>query len=130
MVQIEEIELPDGKHMREVNLDGYRYFGGLQFDSIMNREMKEKVKSEYIRRVKKLLRSELNGENVIIGMNVWAVGVIEVLKELKSIDIKTRKLMTMNGGLHPKGNVGRLYLAREKGGRGLVSSEECVNVEL
>ena len=28
----------------------------------MNGEMKEKVKSEYIGRVKKLLRSQLNGE--------------------------------------------------------------------
>ena len=51
------IELPDGKHMREVNLDEYKYLGVLQLDSIMNREMKEKVKSEYIRRVKKLLGS-------------------------------------------------------------------------
>ena len=48
---------------------------------------------------------------------------------MKSIDIKTRKLMTMNGSLYPRGNVGRLYLARKEGGRGLVSCEECVNVE-
>ena len=44
MVRIEGIELPDGKHMREVNLDGYKYLGVLQLDSIMNKEMKEKVK--------------------------------------------------------------------------------------
>ena len=49
---------------------------------------------------------------------------------MKSIDIKTRKLMTMNGSLHPRGNVGRLYLARKEGGRGLISCEECVNVEV
>ena len=47
--------------MREVSLAGYKYLGVLQSDSIMNREMKEKAKSEYIRRVKKLLRSQLNG---------------------------------------------------------------------
>ena len=50
---------------------------------------------------------------------------------MKSIDIKTRKLMTMNGSLHPRGNVGRLYLARKEGGRGLIScEEECVNLEV
>ena len=43
--------------MREVKHDEYKYLGVLQLDSIMNREMKEKVKSEYIRRVKKLLGS-------------------------------------------------------------------------
>ena len=62
--------------MREVKLDGYKYLGVLQLDFIINREMKEKGKSEYIRRVKKLLRSQLNGGNVIAGMNTWAVGII------------------------------------------------------
>ena len=49
---------------------------------------------------------------------------------MKGIGIKIRKLMTMNGSLHSRGNVCRLYLAREEGGRGLISWEECVNVEL
>ena len=91
--------------MREVNLDGCKYLGVLWFESIMNREMMKKVKREYIRRVKKLLRSQLNGGNVIAGMNTWAVGIIRygagvldwTKEELKSIDIKSRKLMTMNG---------------------------------
>ena len=138
MVRTEGIELPDGNCMREVNVDVYKYLGVLQLDSIMNREMKEKVKSEYIRRVKKLLRSQLNGGNVIAGMNSWALGIIRygagvldwTKEELKSIDIKTRKLMTMNGSLHSRGNVGRLHLARKEGGRGLISCEECVNVEV
>ena len=62
--------------MREVNLAGYKYLGVLQLDSVMNREMKEKVKSKYIRKIKKLVRSQLNGGNVIAGMNAWAVGII------------------------------------------------------
>ena len=138
IVQAEGIELPNGKRMREVNLDGHKYLRVLQLDSIMNREMKEKVKSKYIRRVKMLLRSQLNGGNVIAGMNAWTVGIIRcgagvlewTKKELKSIDIKARKLMTMNGSLHPRGNVGRLYLAKREGGRGRTSCEECVNVEV
>ena len=87
----------------------------------MNREMEEKVKSKYIRRVKKLLRSQLNWRNVIAGMNAWAVviirygaGVLDWAKEeLKSIDIKTRKLMTINGSLHSRENESKLYLARK-----------------
>ena len=50
--------------------------GVLQLDSIMSREMKKKVKSEYIRRVKKLLRSQLHGENFIAGINPWALVII------------------------------------------------------
>ena len=58
--------------MREVKHDRYKHLGVLQFDFIMNREMKEKVKNEYIRRVKKSLRSQLNEGNVIAGMNTLA----------------------------------------------------------
>ena len=42
MFRTERIVLPDGKRIREVNLDGYKYLGVLQLDSIMNREMKKK----------------------------------------------------------------------------------------
>ena len=39
----------------------------------MNREMKEKVKKEYIRRVTKLHRPNLNGGNITVGMNAWVM---------------------------------------------------------
>ena len=38
--------------------------------------------------------------------------------------------MTMNWNLHPRGNIGRLNLARKEGGRELVDREKCVNVEV
>ena len=74
--------------------------GEFQLDSIMNREMKAKAKSEYIKRVKSLLWSQLNGGNIIAGINTWAVEIIRygaglldwMKEELKSIDIKTRKI--------------------------------------
>ena len=85
--------------MGEINLDEYKYLRGLQLGFIINREMKEKVKSKYNKRVKDLLRSQLNGGNVIAEMSAWAVciitygaGVLNWTKgELKTIDIKTRK---------------------------------------
>ena len=71
-------------------------------------------------------------------MNTWAVGIIRygagvldrMKGELKSIEIKARKLMTMNWNIHPRGNVGRLYLARKERGIGLASCEKRVNVEV
>ena len=43
--------------------------------------------------------------------------------ELKDVDRKSRKEMTMDGVLHPKSNVDRLYIKRKEGGRGLMSVE-------
>ena len=66
-----------------------------------------------------------------VGIIRYGAGVLEWTKEeLKSIDIKTRELINMNESLHPRGNVGRLYFARKEGGRGLISCEERVNVEV
>ena len=67
------IDLPDNQHIKEVEEDGYKYLGIMQLDKILNTEMKGKITSEYVRRVKKLCRSKLNGGNLISGINTWAV---------------------------------------------------------
>lgn len=55
-------------------------------------------------------------------------GIIEWKKqELRDLDSRTRKFLTMNGGLHPRDSVERLYVTRKEGGRGLISVENCVN---
>ena len=48
-------------------------------------------------------------------------------QELNELDRKTRKLLTMNGGLHPRHCVARLYVPRKHSGRGLISVEDCIN---
>ena len=42
---------------------------------------------------------------------------------------KTRKLLTMHGGFHPRSDVDRLYVPRDKGDRGLMAKEETVRYE-
>ena len=48
--------------------------------------------------------------------------------ELQAIDRKTRKLFTIYGALHPKSDVDRLYIPRKERGRGLRSTEDCVEL--
>ena len=50
--------------------------------------------------------------------------------ELQTIDRKTRKLFTIYGALHPKSDVDRLYTPRKKGGRGLISTEDCAELAI
>ena len=54
LVETKGIELPDGKDMRKINLDGYKYLGVLQLDSIIITEMKEKVKRGMHQKSKKV----------------------------------------------------------------------------
>ena len=68
--------------------------------------------------MKKVLGSKLNRENTIKAINTWAVSVVRysggvvdwTVDELKEADRKTKKLLTLNGALHPKSNTDRLYL--------------------
>ena len=50
--------------------------------------------------------------------------------ELGNLDRKTRKIMSMKGILHTRGNVARLYLPRKVRVRGLISVTECVEKQL
>ena len=136
-VKCEGIVLPDGEVMQEVEENGYKYLGVLEGAGLMTRKMKEIVRKEYLRRVKLVAGSRLYARSLITAVNTWAVSVVRysagVLdwkeKELKALDVKTRKILTMNGAFHMRSSVDRLYLKRQVGGRGLISVEECVRKE-
>ena len=131
------IELPDGEVIKELDEKGYKYLGILQSDTVMEKQMKGKVKGEYFRRLKLLLKSKLYSGNLIKAINAWAVAVTRysagvvgwAAKELKGIDITTRKRMTFAGALHMRSSVDRLYIKRGKGGRGLIGVEDCFRAE-
>ena len=136
-VHCDGVELPDGGLMKEVEDVGYKYLGVLEGAGIMQREMKEKVRGEYLRRVKLVAKSKLYGGNLIRAINAWAIGVVRYSagilewsdRELNAMDVKTRKLLTMFGCFHMKGSVDRLYIKRCDGGRGLISVMDCVREE-
>ena len=80
------------------------------------------VSKEYIRRIRKVLKSKLNGGNLVHGVHTWAVSLLRYSSafaswrksELQAIDRKTRKLFTIYGALHPKSDVDRLYIYLER----------------
>ena len=49
--------------------------------------------------------------------------------ELNTIDQKTRKILYKYKFHHPQSNTHRLYLSRNKGGRGLIGIEDCQQQE-
>ena len=132
-IKTDGIRLPDGQHMKDIDETGYTYLGILETDKIKKKEMKEKFSKEYLRRLRLMLSSKLSGRNKIMAINTWAASVMkysaEILKwktdGLKSLDRRTRKFMTMHGALYSKSDIGRVYLSRQMGGKGLISCEGC-----
>ena len=47
----------------------YKYLGILQVDDIKNTQVKKKTKNEYKKRMRKILKSKLNGGNIIKVIN-------------------------------------------------------------
>ena len=111
-----------------LNLDEtYKYLGILQTDEFKHTQVKKKTLSKYNKRVRKILKSKLNGGNIIKAFNSWAVPVVRYTAgiidwtqaELEDLDRKTRTLMSAQHALHPQSDVNRLYLPRQADGRGL-----------
>ena len=96
--------------------------------------MKLNVSKEYVRRLRKILKSKLNGGNLVRGVNTWAVCLLRNSaafvswreSELQAEDRKIGKFSTIEGALCPKSDADRLQIPRKEGGRGLISTEDCI----
>ena len=133
------IELPGGKVIKSLQEgESYKYLGILEGDKFLEEKMKLIVSKEYIRRLRKVLKSKLNGGNLDRGVNTWEVSLLRYSaafvswrkRELQAIDRETRKLFIIYGALHPKSDVDRLCIPRKEGGRGLISIEDCVELAI
>ena len=100
--------------------------------------MKYKIQKEYLRRTRKLPETKFSHRNLIKGINTWAVPRVRysgpfpkwTRDELKQMNQRTRKLMTMHKALHPRDDVDRLYVSKKDGRGGLPSIEDSVDASM
>ena len=113
------MELPNQDNIKTLGEnETYKFLGFLEADTIKQVEMKDKIQKEYLRRTRKLFETKLSSRNLIKGIDIWAVSLVRYsgpfLKwtkdELKQMDQRTRKLMTMHKILHPRDDVDKLYV--------------------
>ena len=61
-----------------MNQEGiYKYLGVDESDGIQHSKMKYKIRKEYLRRVRLILRTDTNGRNKIEAVNSLAVSVVQ-----------------------------------------------------
>ena len=85
-----------------------------------------------------ILKSELNVRNKITAIGALVVPVLRYsfgiinwrTEEIKKIDKKTRKLITMYKMHHPKASIDRLYVKTKEGRRGVVHIEAAFKAEV
>ncbi|XP_051929435.1 uncharacterized protein LOC127605701 [Hippocampus zosterae] len=135
VVRTEGVSLPEGT-IADIE-DSYKYLGIPQANGNLELATRKAATAKYLQRVRQVLRSQLNGKNRTRTINSYALPVIRYpagiirwpKEEIQTTDVKTRKLLTMHGGFHPKSSTLRLYASRKEGGRGLVSVRATVQDE-
>ena len=65
----EGIQLVNGETIKVVCVEGYKYLGILELDKMKEHEMKDIFRNEYMRRLKLVMKSKLNGGNKIKAVN-------------------------------------------------------------
>ena len=101
-------------------------------EGVQHHKMKVKIRKEYKRRIKLVLKSELNARNKIAAIHTLAVpvilysyGVIDgKLVEIQDLDRMTRKQLCMNWMVARKAAVDRIYLPCQEGARSLMNLEK------
>ena len=116
------MELPNNDRMRTLEEnETYKYLRILEADTIKQLQMKDMIRKEYLKRTRKLLETKLSSRNLIKGINTSAVPLVRysgpflkwTREELKQMDQRTRKLMTIHKGLHPETTL-TVYMYLEK----------------
>ena len=111
----------------------YKYLGvdeNVSYNGSLN---KDRILSEYFKRVRKMWCKELSGYDKYIAHNASALpvltprfGILDWTKEeIKNTDLKTRKVLNMTGNFYPNSDVDRLYASRKEGSRGLKMVKEA-----
>ena len=112
----------------------YKYLGMEEGEGVQHHKMKVKIRKVYKRRIKLVLKSDLNARNNIAAINtlpvpaiLYSYGVIDwKLDEIQDFDRMTREQLCMNRMLAKKAAVDRIYLPCQEGGRSFMNLEkEC-----
>ena len=109
--------------------DTYRYLGIEQLFATDDKKVKDSVIAEYKKRLHKIWKSQLNSRHKVDATNTLAISLLRyrfvtvkwTRRELRDLDVLTRKVLRRYQSHHLNASPERLYLPRDQGGRGLMS---------
>ena len=128
------IELPNQDKIRMLaENDTCKYLGILEADTIKQVEMKKNPK-RISQENQKTTRNKALQQKPYQRNKYLDCTPCYILKwareELRQMDQRTRKLMTMHKALHSKDDVDRLNVPRKEGGRRLATIEDSVDISI
>ena len=122
-------EIEEGKFILDLENDTtYTYLGIEENATLEHKKLRDKAKQSYIKRLKKICRSQLSPKNKITAINQMATPVLSYgfgiitwpQIDIDNLDTKTRKILTIHKIIYRNQCLERLYLPRREGGMGLL----------
>jgi hypothetical protein len=115
----------------------YKHPGIEESDSI-HQQVKARLKKEYARILRMLMKSELHPQIKITVIGALVVPVLRYsfsiinwkFEEIREIKGKTKEVLTMYKIHHQKADIDRLYVKSKLGGRGLLQIEATYKTEI
>ena len=110
----------------------YKFLGVLEGVKQEEKQSLQCAAKIYLCRMSVIWTSPLSDYNRVVASNQFALPILAYLMwilhwsltDLRNLDREARKIIVSSGGKHPLSSTALLYLAREKGGRGLRSVED------
>jgi hypothetical protein len=107
-------------------MKAYTYLHVAENRNIEHKTEKEKLKKEYVRRLRLIFNTELSAKNkmhktgsLTIPVLRYSFGIIKWHQgEIRNLDRKIRKMLTIHRQHHPRADMDSLYVSRKEGGRG------------
>ena len=120
----DEMEIPNHDKIRTLGEnETNKYLGILEADTIKQLQLKDKILKRTSQENAKTTREKekLFSRNLIKGIDTWVVPLIRysgpffklARDELKQMDQRTIRLITMHKASHPRDDVDRLYASRK-----------------
>ena len=131
----QRLEIEEGKFVEDLEHDAtYKYLGIEENSTFEHKNLRRKATQEYLRRLKKICRSELSAKHKITAINQMALPVLNYgfgiidwpQKDIDNLDVKTRKVLTMHNVIYRHQCMDRVYLPRREGGLGLIEINDAM----
>ena len=137
-IDTENIQVDDKIIEQLEQADVYKYLGIEESERIEQGKMKEKIRKEYVRRLKMILKSQLKARNKTLAIKTLAIpvityscGIVDWFQvELNQLDITTRKMFHAHKSIYKGQYISRMYTKRTEGGMGMTEIDAIYKKEI
>lgn len=138
-IELKGFETEDGESIEPMDeTDTYKYLGILQSKRIQHTQVKNKLISQFKKRLKTILETKLNTRNIVKAINTFAIPILTYsfgtvhwnTTDLEQLNRTVRTMMTKHRNHHKTSSIERITLPTSEGGLGIIDIHNLHNSQI